>query len=268
MADHEADVRARLMTRLTPSRTEARSHDEAVPSAPKGATSVRPARAGQSVLQLQRQYGNRYVQRVVALARSAEHDGDAMRNVEGAIESTRGGGQSLDRGVQSQMGDALGADFSGVRVHANAHADGLNRSLQARAFTVGQDIYFRQGEYSPGSSTGRELLAHELTHVVQQSPGTVQAKSDGEGAGGGCTCGSSAARDAQMKLSVSQPGDQYEQEADRVAAVVMHQEAQSSVGASAPTAIHRQMPEEDEKKGLQAKYRDDRSEPDHDRFGV
>ena len=268
MADHEADVRARLMTRLTPSRTEARSHDEAVPSTPKGATSVRPSGAGQSILQLQRQYGNRYVQRVLALARSAEHDGDAMRDVEGAIASTRGGGQSLDRGVQSQMGEALGADFSGVRVHADSHADGLNRSLQARAFTVGQDIYFRQGEYSPGNSTGRELLAHELTHVVQQNPGTVQAKSDGEGAGGGCTCGSTAAREPQMKLSVSQPGDQYEQEADRVAAVVMHQDAQSGAGASASTAVQRQMPEEEEKLGMQAKYRDDRSGPDRDRLGM
>ena len=87
------------------------------------------------------------------------------------------------------MGEAMRRDFSGVRVHANAHADGLNRSLQARAFTVGQDIYFRHGEYSPGSSTGRELLAHELTHVVQQSPGTVQTKPDGEGGAAAAAAG-------------------------------------------------------------------------------
>ena len=255
MAEHE-EIRGRLLARRMPQQIESPRHDAAAAS--KGATAAPPSRAGGSFLQLQRQYGNRYVQRVVALARS-EAEGDAMRDVEQAIESSRGGGHALDGGVQSQMGEALGADFSGVRVHANAHADGLNRSLQARAFTVGQDIYFRQGEYSPGSSTGRELLAHELTHVVQQSPGAVQTKPDGEG-GGGCTCGGTAAREPQTKLSVSQPGDQYEQEADRVAAAVMHQEGRGGAETSSATAVQRQMPEEEEKKPLQAKYHDDRSE--------
>ena len=63
-----------------------------------------------------------------------------------------------------------------------------------------------------------------------------------------------------MKLSVSQPGDQFEQEADRVAAAVMHQELGSGAEASSATAVQRQMPEEEEKKALHAKYRDDRSE--------
>jgi len=252
MAEHEA-IRGRLLARRMPQQIESPRHSEAPTS--KSASSTPPSRVGGSLLQLQRQYGNRYVQRVVALARS-EAEGDAMRDVEHSIESSRGGGQALDRGVQSQMGEALGANFSGVRVHANAHSDGLNRSLQARAFTVGQDIYFRQGEYSPGSSTGRELLAHELTHVVQQSPGTVQTKPEE----GGCTCGGTAQREPQMKLSVSQPGDQFEQEADRVASAVMHQEVHSAEASSA-TAVQRQMPEEEDKKPLHAKYRDDRSEP-------
>jgi hypothetical protein len=68
--------------------------------------------------------------------------------------------------------------------------------LNARAFTTGQDIFFRQGEYSPNSSQGKELLAHELTHVVQQAGGI------------------------QGKLRVSQPGDRSEQEADRIAKIV------------------------------------------------
>ena len=134
-----------------------------------------------SLLQLQREQGNRYVQRVLALARSAEGDGNVMPDVERAIESSRGGGQSLDSGVKAQMGSALNADFSGVRVHTDAGADGLNQSLSAKAFTTGSDIYFRQGEYNPGSSGGRELLAHELTHVVQQNPDKVQTKPDDEG---------------------------------------------------------------------------------------
>jgi len=209
---------------------------------------------GRSLLQLQRQYGNRYVQRVVTLARATEGEGDVMPDVERAIESSRGGGQSLDSGVQAQMGQALSADFSGVRVHTDAGADGLNRSLSAKAFTTGRDIYFRQGEYNPGSSTGRELLAHELTHVVQQNPDKVQTKSDDEG---GCTCATSPAPGPQMKLSVSQPGDQYEQEADRIANAVMHQEHQGSAGSPQAQSIHRQMPEEDKEK-MQAKYHDDK----------
>src|SRR5215510_13664804 len=119
------------------------------------------------LLQMQRQHGNRFVQRVVALATEAEGEGQVMPDVERAIESSRRGGHALDGGVKASMGEALNADFSGVRVHAGADADALNRSLSARAFTTGQDIYFRQGEYNPGSAGGRELLAHELTHVVQ-----------------------------------------------------------------------------------------------------
>jgi hypothetical protein len=66
------------------------------------------------------------------------------------------------------MEQALGVDFGAVRVHTGARSDQLNRSLQAAAFTSGQDIYFRRGAYSPASPRGTALLAHELTHVVQQ----------------------------------------------------------------------------------------------------
>ena len=131
----------------------------------------------------------------------------------------------------------------------------MNQSLSAKAFTTGSDIYFRQGEYNPGSSGGRELLAHELTHVVQQNPDKVQTKPDDDGIQTSCGCGGTAAG-PQMKLSVSAPGDQYEQEADRIASAVMHQESQSSAGSSQAQAINRQMPEE-EKDKLQGKYRDD-----------
>jgi hypothetical protein len=74
------------------------------------------------------------------------------------------------------MEPAFGADFSGVRVHSDSKAHGLNQSLQARAFTTGQDIFFRGGEYNPGSSAGKELVAHELTHVVQQNGPAVAKK--------------------------------------------------------------------------------------------
>src|SRR5215470_13577972 len=217
-------------------------------------------RPGRSLLQLQRQYGNRYVQRVVTLARATEGEGDVMPDVERAIESSRGGGHSLDSGIQAQMGHALGADFGGVRVHTDAGADGLNRSLSAKAFTTGQDIYFRQGEYNPGSSSGRSLLAHELTHVVQQNPDKVQTKSDDDGSQGGCICGASPTSGPQMKLSVSQPGDVYEQEADRMAGAVMQRELRGNGGSSRTESIHRQMPEEDKEK-LQGKFHEDKMSP-------
>ncbi|MDJ0693214.1 DUF4157 domain-containing protein [Mastigocoleus sp. MO_188.B34] len=94
-------------------------------------------------------------------------------SVEDAIQRARGRGQPLAENVRVPMEQAFGADFSGVRVHTGSQSHHLNQSIQARAFTTEQDVFFRQGEYNPGSRSGQELLAHELTHVVQQS-GAVQ----------------------------------------------------------------------------------------------
>ena len=93
---------------------------------------------------------------------------EATTDLESAINRARGSGQSLSVGLQQSMGQAMGADFSGVRVHTDVLADQLNQSIQAKAFTTGQDLFFKKGEYQPGSRGGQELIAHELTHVVQQ----------------------------------------------------------------------------------------------------
>lgn len=93
----------------------------------------------------------------------------AAPDMEAAIQRARGSGQPLSRGIRAPMEQAFGADFGGVRVHTGAESDLLNRSIQARAFTTGQDVFFRQGAYDHGSRGGQELLAHELTHVVQQN---------------------------------------------------------------------------------------------------
>ncbi len=98
--------------------------------------------------------------------------------VESAIQRARSGGKPLPDGVRQPMERAFGADFGGVRVHTDAQADRLNRSVQARAFTTGQDIFLRQGEYRPGSFEGQRLLAHELTHVVQQGEGRGQSATE------------------------------------------------------------------------------------------
>ncbi|PZV12170.1 MAG: hypothetical protein DCF20_18050 [Pseudanabaena sp.] len=100
--------------------------------------------------------------------------GQASTDLESSIQSVRGGGRSLDAGLQQSMGQAMGADFSGVKVHTDSQSDQLNQSIQAKAFTTGQDVFFRQGAYDSSSKGGQELIAHELTHVVQQSQGRVK----------------------------------------------------------------------------------------------
>lgn len=96
----------------------------------------------------------------------------------------RGGGTPLPESVAAPLGEALGADLTGVRVHADGEADRLSRSVQAHAFTYGQDVYFTQGTYSPHSAGGQRLLAHELAHVAQSQTGA-----DAGGSGAGPTIG-------------------------------------------------------------------------------
>jgi Domain of unknown function (DUF4157) len=91
--------------------------------------------------------------------------------VEAAINSSKGSGSALPAPVREQMESSIGADFSGVKIHTGDTAVQMNRNLNARAFTTGSDIYFNSGEYNPSSKDGQHLLAHELTHVVQQSSG-------------------------------------------------------------------------------------------------
>lgn len=147
---------------------------------------------------LQQTVGNRAVQRLLA-QRSEDEPSELDESTQDRINQERGGGQALDKSVQTQMSAAIEHDFSSVRVHTSPESDDLNRDLHAKAFTTGRDIFFRSGAYDPGSSEGQELIAHELTHVVQQSSGAV--------GGGG-------------RMTVNPPGDRYEQEADATARTV------------------------------------------------
>jgi Domain of unknown function (DUF4157) len=133
-----------------------------------GAVQRSASGANGSLLHLQQNFGNRYVQRALSLARQSG-ESETGKEIENAIQGKRGGGQPLDSGVRRQMESSFQADFSNVRVHHDAEADTLNRAVSARAFTTGQDIFFSRGAYNPVTSGGKELLAHELTHVVQQS---------------------------------------------------------------------------------------------------
>lgn len=114
--------------------------------------------------------------------------------VEAAIAASQGTGRRLADDVSRSLEPAVGTPLSDVRVHTDDHAAALARAVSARAFTVGSDIYFGSGEYNPGTRDGAQLIAHEATHVVQQrgAPRTGP-------------------------LTVSQPGEPLEREAEAVA---------------------------------------------------
>ncbi|MEO6061525.1 MAG: DUF4157 domain-containing protein, partial [Thermoflexales bacterium] len=100
---------------------------------------------------------------------------DAGPDFEGRLNAARGGGAPLPDITRAFMEQRIGADFGAVKVHTDARSDALNQAIQAKAFTTGQDVFFRQGEYEPATSGGKELIAHELTHVVQQTGSAMRA---------------------------------------------------------------------------------------------
>jgi hypothetical protein len=120
--------------------------------------------------------------------------GPLSADLSGRINAKRGTGASLDSGTRATMEQSFGTSFEDVRVHTDGESDALNRGISAKAFTTGSDIFFRK-DTSPGDHS---LLAHELTHVVQQ-------RSSG-GSGGGMTVGPA--------------GDSHEQQADSVSSAV------------------------------------------------
>lgn len=122
--------------------------------------------------------------------------GPVGADIASQIDSQRGGGSGLASSFRAQMEGAFGADFGDVRVHQGAQADTLNRQMTAKAFTTGNDIFLR----SDASTGDSHLMAHELTHVVQQ-------RSGGGASGGGMTAGPA--------------NDPQEHEADQVASEVL-----------------------------------------------
>jgi hypothetical protein len=114
--------------------------------------------------------------RVPGPARTARHapgadpGGVVVPEVQRDIaQIARSGGRPIPEPVRVSMEQAIGAEFDQVRVHTGQRADDVTRSLHARAFTTGRDIFFRRGQYEPSSPAGQRVLAHELTHVVQQA---------------------------------------------------------------------------------------------------
>ncbi len=99
---------------------------------------------------------------------SATGGADVSGSQAAKINGFRGGGAPLPTGVQDRFSSKLGADLSDVRVHTGADASKTAKSLGAKAFTLGRDIVFGDNRYHPESQEGQRLIAHELTHFIQQ----------------------------------------------------------------------------------------------------
>jgi len=112
--------------------------------------------------------GNRAFSAAVLRSGAGQGAGPLDPAIAAWIQGARGSGRPLGEGVRDDMQARFGADLSSVRIHTGATADTLSRAVQAEAFTTGSDIFFRAGRFTPDSDSGRLLLAHELTHVVQQ----------------------------------------------------------------------------------------------------
>jgi hypothetical protein len=93
---------------------------------------------------------------------------EASQGLETRLAAKKGGGSPLPAAVRSFMEPRFGADFGSVRVHTGSEAAQMTREIGAQAFTHGSNIYFSPNKYSPGTESGRLLLAHELTHTLQQ----------------------------------------------------------------------------------------------------
>jgi len=100
--------------------------------------------------------------------KDASSPSTASPGVTAQLESSSGKGRPLPQKTMREMSTSIGADFKDVRIHDDSEAVSMNEELQAHAFTHGKDVYFNRGKFDPNSSQGKFLLAHELTHVVQQ----------------------------------------------------------------------------------------------------
>jgi hypothetical protein len=182
------------------------------PEAPRNGAGPRPGPAGlvaqrqadpDAVSELQRTVGNAAVAQL--LQAQLVQDGDEPQVGRSPVLDVvgRGGGDPLDDKTRPGMEQALGADLSGVRIHTDSAAAESARSVQAHAYTVGDDVVFGSGQYQPDTPGGQRMLAHELTHVIQQRRGPVAGTPTGDG------------------ISVSDPSDAFEQAAEANADRIM-----------------------------------------------
>ena len=172
------------------------------------------------------------MQRAINRSRSTESGDDLARRIQAASS----GGSALDAATRERLQTGLNTDLSAVRVHTDNEADRLSESVEALAFTTGQDIFFRSGTYDPTSPQGLHLLAHEATHTLQQSAGPVA----GTPAPGG--------------VSISDPSDSFEQAAEQAANQVLSGTTSSAPRLAGSTQVQRQAAlDEEEEEPLQTR---------------
>ena len=102
--------------------------------------------------------------------------GRSGSSVESKLKSSKGKGQKMDKNTRNEMERGFGADFTDVSIHSGTEAQTMSSELGAQAFTSGKDIYFNEGKYNPESKEGKHLLAHELTHTIQQKGDEIRTK--------------------------------------------------------------------------------------------
>lgn len=100
----------------------------------------------------------------------------ASNEIESSLIASKGSGSPLSSSIREQMESSFGADFSNVRIHTGGSAVQMSKGLHAQAFTHGNDIYFNAGKFDTDSNSGKHLLAHELTHTVQQGGGAPSSQ--------------------------------------------------------------------------------------------
>ena len=168
------------------------------------------------------------LQRAMSEASSLEkREAFATARVDEALDSP---GQPLDATTRAEMEPRLGHDFANVRVHADSRASDSARAVNATAYTVGRELVFRVGHYRPETEVGKRLLAHELTHVVQQGAANPRLKRN----------------TLDSEPVVSQPSDRAEQEADRGAEAVASGESFAPSMKATPDAVEATIQRADE----------------------
>jgi hypothetical protein len=217
MREHEHEHLDDDAQRPRAERTEERPDSALWRAAAAGRTDVV---GPQGLARLQRAVGNQGVRGLAQEERSP------------VLDVVGSGGSPLDTHVRTDMESRLGHDFGDVRVHTDDAAHRSAASVQAHAYTVGSDVVFQRGQYDPGSTAGRTMLAHELTHVVQQRSGPVDGTATGDG------------------VRVSDPSDRFEREAAANAERVMSAPPVQTApvaggGGTGGAAVQRQEAEEE-----------------------
>jgi hypothetical protein len=193
--------------------TAQRSGSEPGSARPASAVAKPDFRRGAPILKLQRTIGNKAVQRLVQVQQADSEVMQDDRNLSAHLDNGMNSpAHPLDDASREFMEQSFGVDFSEVRLHTDAAAERSAQAFNANAYTVGQDIVFAAGKYAPGTSEGKRLLAHELTHVIQQP----------------------SVSDTSEEFAISHPGQESELEAEQIASQVV---SSAGMGANADGSL-------------------------------